>query len=128
MKPKTVSSLLKLVQAADPTYHGWIIVEDVIGVDPFLLCEWIKEGAEDAGPLYQIDAGEQTAWAYQSTKHGGWLVADTTDDQPRTYTGPLNDTTLQVVARLVGDDLQHRWLFEDDVCAQTLLETRCCYG
>ena len=110
-----VSLLLKAVQAADPTYHGWRLVEDVIGVDPYLLCEWIREGGNT--PLYQFDAGGHTAWAYRSRTHGGWLTADTTDDQPNVYTGPMDEITLQVAARLVGDDLSYIWLFEDSIMA-----------
>jgi hypothetical protein len=110
MNQTDLDRLAKTVIAADPTFHGWQIVEDVIGVDPYLLCEWIKEGAEGTGPIYQFDAGGHTAWAYRSRVHGGWLVADTTDNQSYVYTGPMDDITLQVAARLVSDEIN--WLFE----------------
>jgi len=108
-----VQTLGNTVRAADPTYHGWRLVEDTIGADPYLLCEWIRDGAYRSSPIYQIDSNDHTAWAYQSRTHGGWLVADTTDDTPCVYQGSMGSITRLVVARLIGHSLDYLWLFDD---------------
>lgn len=122
MAVATVSRPCAFLRAADPANRSWRVVEDVPGVDPFLLSEWVKEGAGHSGPLYRFDAGGQTAWGYRSETRDGFLVADTVDNVPMLYTGPMPEVTVRVTARLVGDTLNdyHWWL--DDVCAQTSAE------
>lgn len=119
INPKALDTLLKAVQAADPTHHGWRIVEDVIGVDPWLLCEWIREGAN--APIYQLDSGGHTAWGFTSQAYGGFLVADTVNDEPYICTGDLGDFTRRIAAAL-GADAPWLTVPDDRVCGQTILE------
>lgn len=108
-----VATLAATIRDADPTYHGWRLMEDTIGADPYLLCEWIRDGAYRSGPVYQIDYGEHTAWGYRSLTHGGWLAADTTDDTPCLYQGAMGSITRLVIARLIGHAPNLLWLFDD---------------
>jgi hypothetical protein len=117
---KSISTLLEAVQAADPVHHGWRLVEDIIGVDPWLLCEWFKEG-EQAGPLYQLDADGDTAWGYASRLYGGFIVADTVADEPYVCTGNFGDITRRIIAGFTDSGPRMDWLWlESYVCPQTL--------